>query len=74
MKELSELFTLQSASHLQSGRVKRKLTKKNYKTSDLSYKVQFLNASTKEIRYNFLFAVNFEYSVTLSYGKVLASL
>jgi len=32
-----------------------------------------LNVSTKEIRDNYyMFAVNFENSVTLSYGKVLA--
>ena len=73
MKELSKLFTLLFAGHYNTGVDKEISTKKNCITYVHSFKVQSLNASIKEIRFIYnLFAVNFENSVTLSYGKVLA--
>jgi hypothetical protein len=74
MKELLKLFILLCAGHCNTGQAKEILIKKSYITYVRSYRVQFLNASTKKIRTNYMFAVNFEYSVTWSYEKVLAQL
>ena len=74
MKELLKLFILLCAGHCNTGQAKEILIKKSFITCVHSYRVQSLNAFTKKIRTNYMFAVNFKYSVTLSYGKVLALL